>query len=109
MSNPFPEVRTFRIHAVYHRRELRRYLMDNDSKLIQLEAKLFAHRRLLQLLIRQLASQHDDPEKFWANIEECTIVQDHQEDPGVVQPDLAFAFNSITEFEYSRLVDDAKS
>ncbi|HEY0964033.1 MAG TPA: hypothetical protein VGE69_16915 [Pseudomonadales bacterium] len=83
--------------------------MDNDSKLIQLEAKLFAHRQLIQILIRQLASQHREPEEFWAQFDECRIVQDHQEDPGVVQPDLAFAYNSIKEFEYTRLVEDAKA
>ncbi|MDY6983295.1 MAG: hypothetical protein SV422_09415 [Pseudomonadota bacterium] len=83
--------------------------MDNDSKLIELEGKLFAHRRLIQILIEQLAAQHKMPEQFWALLDESRIVQDHQEDPGVVQPDLAFAYNSITEFEYTRLVEDAKA
>ena len=82
--------------------------MENDSKLIELEAKLFAHRRLIQILIKQLAAQQREPEKFWEAFDECTIVQDHQEDPGVVQPDVAFAYNAITEFEYTRLVEDAK-
>ena len=82
--------------------------MDTDSKLIELEAKLFAHRRLIQILMKQLAAQQKEPAKFWAQFDECNIVQDHQEDPGVVQPDLAFAYNSITEFEYTRLVADAK-
>jgi hypothetical protein len=82
--------------------------MDTDSKLIELEAKLFAHRRLIQILIKQLAAQQQAPESFWAAFDDCVIVQDHQEDPGVVQPDVAFAYNAITEFEYSRLVADAK-
>lgn len=80
-----------------------------DSKLIELEGKLFAHRRLIQMLIKQLATQHDEPEKFWAQFDENRIVQDHQEDPGVVQPDLAFAYNSVTEFEYTRLVEEARA
>lgn len=82
--------------------------MEPDSKLIELEAKLFAHRRLIQILIKQLAAQQREPEKFWEAFDACTIVQDHQEDPGVVQPDVAFAYNAITEFEYTRLVQDAK-
>ena len=69
--------------------------MDTDTKLIELEAKLFAHRRLIQTLIRQLAEQQKDPEKFWAEFEACTIVQDNQEDPGVVQPDLARSLETL--------------
>lgn len=80
-----------------------------DNKLIELEAKLFAHRRLIQILIQELAAQHGEPERFWTRFDESRIVQDHQEDPGVVQPDLAFAYNSITEFEYTRLVEEAKA
>lgn len=82
--------------------------METDSKLIELEAKLFAHRRLIQILLKQLGAQQKEPAKFWAALEECAIVQDHEEDPGVVQPDVAFAYNAITQFEYSRLVADAK-
>lgn len=82
--------------------------MDLETKVIELEAKLFAHRRLIQMLIKELASQHGQPEKFWSLLDEDVIVQDHQEDPGVVQPDVAFAYNSITEFEYTRLVEAAK-
>ena len=82
--------------------------MNTETKLIELEAKLFAHRRLIQQLIKQLACQQQDPAKFWEAFDACTIVQDHQEDPGVVQPDLAFSYNAITEFEYTRLVSDAK-
>lgn len=80
-----------------------------DTKLIELEGKLFAHRRLIQILIQELAAQHGEPDRFWAQFDENRIVQDHQEDPGVVQPDLAFAYNSITEFEYTRLVEEAKA
>jgi hypothetical protein len=82
--------------------------MDSDSKLIELEAKLFAHRRLILILLRRLAAQQKDNEEFWAELDECGIVQDHQEDPGVVQPDPAFAYQAIAEFEYTRLVADAK-
>ncbi|MGV3591586.1 MAG: hypothetical protein ACO1PZ_07835 [Gammaproteobacteria bacterium] len=83
--------------------------MDYDSKLIELEAKLFAHRRLIQNLLEHIAAQHTGPGSFWAQFDDCRIVQDHQEDPGVVQPDVAFAYNSITEFEYTRLVESAKA
>jgi hypothetical protein len=83
--------------------------MDSDKKLIELEAKLFAHRRLIMILLKRLAEQCKEPEKFWEELSETAIVQDHQEDPGVVQPDLAFAYNAITEFEYTRLVAEAKA
>ena len=55
--------------------------MDRDTKLIELEAKLFAHRRLIMALLKRLAEQHQEPEKFWAELSETAIVQDHQEDP----------------------------
>jgi hypothetical protein len=86
----------------------RRKRMETDRKVLELEAKLFAHRRLIQILMKQLASQQQDLASFWAEFDTCPIVQDNQEDPGVVQPDIAFAYNSITEFEFSRLVAEAK-
>ncbi|MEY4641266.1 MAG: hypothetical protein RLZZ227_1260 [Pseudomonadota bacterium] len=82
--------------------------MHTDSKVLELEAKLFAHRRLIQILMKQVAGQQQDPARFWADFDACPIVQDNQEDPGVMQPDIAFAYNSITEFEFSRLVAEAK-
>jgi len=50
--------------------------MHTDSKLIELEAKLFAHRRLLKILIQQLAGQHANPEKSWAECADSTMVEE---------------------------------
>lgn len=81
--------------------------MDIDNKLLELEAKLFAHRQLIQTLMKQLAAQQKDPGKFWEAFDHCVIVQDFEEDPGV-EPTIAYASNSITAFELRRLVEDAR-
>ena len=81
--------------------------MDIETKILELEAKLFAHRQLIQILISQLASQQQNPEKFWEAFDNSVIVQDHEEDPGI-EPNIAYASNSITAFELCRLVEDAK-
>jgi hypothetical protein len=81
--------------------------MDTETRLLELEAKLFAHRQLIKVLIRQFAAQQKEPEKFWATFDDCMIVQDYEEDPGV-EPTIAYASNSITAFELRCLVEDAK-
>ncbi|WEX74233.1 hypothetical protein PYH37_001624 [Sinorhizobium numidicum] len=71
-----------------------------------LEFRLAAHREILVALLSALA-RHDD---VWTEInrvlEDAQIVQDHEEDPGVV-PSEAFARQNAMTAEISSILEDA--
>ena len=71
------------------------------------EFMLAAHREILVVVLSALARQGGDA---WAEIrrvlEEVPIVQDHEEDPGVV-PSEAFARQNAMTAEITSILDDA--
>ncbi|WP_085028209.1 hypothetical protein [Ensifer aridi] len=70
------------------------------------EFRLAAHREVLVAVLSALA-RHDD---VWAEIDrllqEAQIVQDHEEDPGVV-PSEAFARQNAMTTEIASILNDA--
>lgn len=71
---------------------------------LEFEARLNAYRKLLLQILTMLAG---DP-RFAAMLEqyrsETENVQDHQEDPGVVEPDPAFAIKGRAHEELQALL-----
>ncbi|MBB4067206.1 hypothetical protein [Gellertiella hungarica] len=59
--------------------------------LADLEARLNAHRKLLVQIMTMLAGDERFAVLLQRYRDETENVQDHQEDPGVVEPDPAFA------------------
>lgn len=72
----------------------------------KLEFRLAAHREILVAVLSGL-SRHED---LWADIsrtlDEVRIVQDHEEDPGVV-PSEAFARQNAMTAEITSILSDA--
>ncbi|MBZ7927672.1 hypothetical protein LAC81_37690 (plasmid) [Ensifer adhaerens] len=63
----------------------------------KLELQLIAHRKILTALLASSASLPEQWERIMFHLRDDLVVQDHEEDPGVV-PDADFAFQyALTE------------
>lgn len=82
-------------------------MTTSSSSEIDREGRLIAHRLILEALMRELAAQSGDADRFWARLEELFQVQDHEEDPGIVTSD-AYGIEATAALEVRRLVEGAR-
>lgn len=71
-----------------------------------LEGHLIAQRKLLAMIIAELAEQGGET-RIWDFLEERSVMQDHQEDPGAV-PTEALAIEAAVAEEMSLIADAAR-
>ncbi|WP_331376654.1 hypothetical protein [Sinorhizobium chiapasense] len=73
-----------------------------------IEFRLAAHREILVAVLSALAKNDDAWSKINGILEEELIVQDHEEDPGIV-PSEAFARQNAMTAEISSILQDARA
>ncbi|MBP1884396.1 hypothetical protein [Sinorhizobium mexicanum] len=73
-----------------------------------IEFRLAAHREILVAILSALAKNDDAWLKINRILEEELIVQDHEEDPGIV-PSGAFARQNAMAAEMSSILEDARA
>lgn len=78
--------------------------MRNELSQIELEGKLIAHRKLLQLLVVHVARLQKHPDQFWASLQNEAMVHDGEEDPGA-EPNSAYAIENAAAYELENLLD----
>lgn len=74
---------------------------------LDFEARLNAHRKLLLQILTMLAGDARFAAMLQQYRDETENVQDHQEDPGVVEPDPAFAIKGRSHGELQALLSAA--
>lgn len=74
---------------------------------LDFEARLNAHRKLLLQILTMLAGDARFAAMLQQYRDETENVQDHQEDPGVVDPDPAFAIKGRSHEELQALLSAA--
>ena len=74
---------------------------------LDFEARLNAHRKLLLQILTMLAGDARFAAMLQQYRDETENVQDHQEDPGVVEPDPAFAIKGRSHEELQALLSAA--
>lgn len=74
---------------------------------LDFEARLNAHRKLLLQILTMLAGDARFAAMLKQYRDETENVQDHQEDPGVVEPDPAFAIKGRAHEELQAILSAA--
>ncbi len=74
---------------------------------VELEARLNAHRKLLVQILTMLSGDPRFSALLQAYRDDTENVQDHQEDPGVVEPDPAFAIKGRAHEELQAMLTAA--
>lgn len=74
---------------------------------LELEARLNAHRKLLLQILTMLAGDTRFADLLRTYQQETETIQDHQEDPGVVEPDPAYALKGRSHEELQAIISAA--